>query len=202
VSHAFIRLLVALLNCIVRPHVHRIRTLNLCPDVAASYFPQFKPKRDPKLRNAILKLLHKFCAKNPASALVHTVPPPAVQAIRFAESASDLVSGMVNVEELKIETDRPVASTCSICCGGSDLKDLEYISQTVITTGWATFGSTLRRLKLNLPHYCYSISAMPSTLVFPRLEELDITLSALEFLHDRVIPFINDHHSTLQTLKI
>jgi hypothetical protein len=40
------------------------------------------------------------------------------------------------------------------------------------------------------------------TLVFPRLEELDITLDIAIFLRDRVVPFINDHYSTLQSLEL
>jgi hypothetical protein len=70
--------------------------------------------------------------------------------------------------------------------------------QTVLVVGWTTFGSTLRRLKPHLPRHCLSVSPMP-TVVFPRLEELDITLSKFEFLSDRVV---NNHHTTLQSLKL
>jgi hypothetical protein len=88
--------------------------------------------------------------------------------------------------------------------GGRELKDLEYIMETLINTAWATFGSTLRRLKLHFPHYCYSAPTMPSTmaLVFPRLEELDIASYTIDFLRDQVIPFINNHHSSLKVLTL
>jgi hypothetical protein len=118
---------------------------------------------------------------------------------------------MLNVVELNVKefesrwVDGPFG-TRSKRRGGRDLKDLEYIMQTVINTGWATFGSTLRRLKLHFPHYCYSAlgPTMPSTtaLVFPHLEELDIASYTFKFLHDQVIPFINNHHSTLKVLTL
>ena len=199
----------------IRPHVHRIRTLNLRPDVAASYIPQFTtvfPKREPKLKNAVSRFLSRFLVNDSSPALVPGVTSaivPSSQAIRYAKSASDLISNMSNVEELNVEElwglgsgDTSPFGLRRICCAPRrDLKDLEFIMQTVIGTGWATFGSTLRCLKLNLPHYCYYVSAMPK-LVFPCLQELDITLSAGVFLRDRVVPFINDHHSTLQSLKL
>ena len=204
-------LFITLLKFTVRPHVHRIRTLSLRPDVAAYYLPRvpFGPKREPKLRNAILKFLRRFRAKDSSPAPpVPTVPPPTPpsrRAVRYTELASDLVARMSNVEELNVEglwglSDGP-AGLRSICCGRRNFIDLEYTMQTMIATGWSTFGSTLRRLKLHLPHYCFFISSMP-TLVFPCLEELDITLDISIFLRDRVVPFINDHHSTLQSLKL
>jgi hypothetical protein len=200
--------LITLLKFTARPHVHRIRTLNLRPDVAAYYLPPFRPKREPKLRNAILKFLRRFQAKDSSPALVPTVPPPTPpsrKGVRYAKLASDLVARMSNVEELNVEglwghVDG-FAGPRSICCGRRNLIDLEHTMQTMIATGWSTFGSTLRRLKLHLPHYCFFVSTMP-TLVFPCLEELDITLDSSIFLGDRVVPFINDHHSTLQSLEL
>jgi hypothetical protein len=201
-------LLITLLKFTVRPHVHRIRTLNLRPDVAAYYLPPFRQKREPKLRNGILRFLRRFQAKDSLPALVPTVPlptPPSRRAVRYAKLASDLIARMSNVEELNMEGlwgfwDGPAGSR-SICCGRRNLIDLGYTMQTMIATGWSTFGSTLRRLKLHLPHYCFFVSTMPK-LVFPCLEELDITLDASIFLRDRVVPFINDHHSTLRSLEL
>jgi hypothetical protein len=193
-------LLITLLKFTVRPHVHRIRTLNLRPDAA----------REPKLRNAILKFLYRFQAKDPSPTLGPTVPPPTPpsrQAVRYAKLASDLVARMSNVEELKMEglwVSDGLAASRSICCGRRNLIDLEYMMQTMISSGWSTsgFGSTLRRLKLHLLHYCFFFVLTMPTLVFPCLKELDITLDISIFLRDRVVPFINDHHSTLQSLEL
>jgi hypothetical protein len=93
---------------------------------------------------------------------------------------------MSNVEELNVEglwgpSDGPFG-TRSVCCAG-DLHDVEYVMRTIMATGWTTFGSTLRRLRLHLPHYCYSVSIMP-TFVYPRLEELDI----YHIIHIRLPP--------------
>jgi hypothetical protein len=87
-------LLAALLNCIVRPDVQRIHTLNLRPDVTACCLPEFEPKCDPKPRNAIVKFLRKFLASPGTHCRITH---------RFAQPTSDLVSMMSNVVELNIE---------------------------------------------------------------------------------------------------
>jgi hypothetical protein len=175
--------------------------LNLRPDTAAYYLPD---------NNAAIRFLHGLWSTGKSKI---SSSPPTVRvnsrAITYAKSASNLLSGMLNVVELNVvefeshQVDGPFG-TRSKCRRGRDLKDLEYIMQTVINTGWATFGSTLRRLKLHFPHYCYSVSTMPSTLglVFPRLEELDIASYTFKFLRDQVIPFINNHHATLKVLTL
>jgi hypothetical protein len=88
------------------------------------------------------------------------------------------------------------------------LRDLEYLLRTVVTTGCATFGSTLRSLTLDLSLEGYHYALTP-TVVFPGLEALDITLSESShtgdgrtLLRDVLIPFINIHHGTLQSLKL
>jgi hypothetical protein len=191
-----------LLKFIIRPHLHRIRTLNLRPDIAAYHLPE---------NNVTSKFLNSLwgTGEDSSSALAALPVRDNGSAVSYTKSTSDLVSGMLNVEELNVKefvwhrVDGPFG-TRSKRRGGRDLKDLEYIMQTVINTGWATFGSTLRRLKLHFPHYCYSVSTMPSTLalVFPRLEELDIASYTFKFLREQVIPFINNHHSTLKVLTL
>jgi hypothetical protein len=180
--------------------------LNLRPDTAAYYLPA---------SNVTFKFFNSFwrTGKNSSSALAALPFRVNGLAVSYAKSTSELVSSMVNVEELNVKelespwVDGPFG-TRSKWRGGRDLKDLEYIMQTVINTGWATFGSTLRRLKLHFPHYCYpdsvSSSTMPSTLefMFPHLEELDIASYTFKFLCDQVVPFINNHHSTLKILTL
>ena len=88
------------------------------------------------------------------------------------------------------------------------LRDLEYLLRKVVTAGRLTFGNTLRSLTLNLSLEGYQYALTP-TLLFPHLEALSITLSTLEptsdgrkLLRDLLIPFINTHHSTLQSLTL
>ncbi|KAF8236955.1 hypothetical protein L208DRAFT_1390023 [Tricholoma matsutake] len=90
------------------------------------------------------------------------------------------------------------------------LRDLKYFLRTAVNSGWATFGSTLRSLTLNLSLEGYRCVLTP-TLLFPNLEALSITLSELinlrddsdsKLVHDLLVPFINIHHSSLQSLKL
>jgi hypothetical protein len=122
--------------------VHRINSLNVRPDVAAYCVPQIELKQKYKPEKVTFNFLRRFLVKVSPPALVSTVPPPSSRAITYARSASDLVIGMSNVEELIVEELRGIhdrsLSARSICYGGRGLKDLEYIMQTVIGTGWAT----------------------------------------------------------------
>jgi len=80
--------------CRLRPHVHRIRTLNLCPDVIASYLTsnQYTANSMSKLRRPFLVVFHRFQFKvSMPPALAPTAPRPTARAARFAKLTSDLM---------------------------------------------------------------------------------------------------------------
>lgn len=81
--------------------------------------------------------------------------------------------------------------------------DLYYL-QVVMEIDWNAFGSTLGHLVLflSLDGYRYAITP---TLLFPALQNLkissnedDTTRDGTKVFRDLLIPFINNHHSTLK----
>jgi hypothetical protein len=82
--------------------------------------------------------------------------------------------------------------------------------QVTMSAVRATFGSTLRSLALNLPPNSYRYALTPSP-IFPRLKHLSIALMFTEFgpcndisdlLRDLLVPFVNDHHPTIEHLNM
>ena len=78
----------------------------------------------------------------------------------------------------------------------------------IVTAGWAALGPNLRSLALgNIPLGHFHVAVTP-TLLFPSLEELTISLTDTEVINGRepvcniLIPFINNHHSTLKSLQL
>lgn len=79
----------------------------------------------------------------------------------------------------------------------------------VVTAAWMSFGWNLQRLTLDITLESYRL-ALSTTLVLPRLEDLSVKLSRAQnndssddaVLHNIMIPFVNNHHLTLQSLDI
>jgi hypothetical protein len=138
----------------------------------------------PNPKNAFFKFFRSFRFR---TLLPFSPGKSRSQAAKFVQSTSDLMRGMSNVEELVI------------CGPYQDPEDFEYVIQVVLFTGWTTFGSTLRCLKLYLSYPHFSSAFMPT---FARLEELDITMWTSDFLRCHLSLFVNNHHSTLQSLKL
>lgn len=85
--------------------------------------------------------------------------------------------------------------------------DLYYL-QVVMEIDWNAFGSTLGHLVLflSLDGYRYAITP---TLLFPALQNLkissnedDTTRDGTKVFRDLLIPFINNHHSTLKWVQV
>jgi len=78
----------------------------------------------------------------------------------------------------------------------------------VITALWASLGSTLRVLRLDLSNEACRLALSPS-IVFPSLEELSIIFSGMDVgvktaseLSELFTPLVNNHHSTLRSLRL
>jgi hypothetical protein len=102
-----------------------------------------------------------------------------------------LVGSMTSVVDLRIATQ-----------GHS--SHLQFRDQ-IVMAGWAAFGSSLRSLTLVAPLGDENFPLRP-TLVFPNLEHLAIELSCLadgtKLVRDLLVPFMNNHHSTLRSLEL
>jgi hypothetical protein len=105
-----------------------------------------------------------------------------------------LVGSMSEVADLRITTQ-----------GGSPRSQ---IRDQIVTAGWTAFGSTLRSLTLVVPLGERNFPLKP-TLVFPTLEHLAIEVSCqwhhvdgTKLVHELLIPFINNHYSTLRSLAL
>jgi hypothetical protein len=107
---------------------------------------------------------------------------------------------MPNVQELSIWGEgwlKPVRS-----------DDVTRLLQTIVAPGWNTFGTTLRHLTLHLSVDQYYHVLTP-TLVFPALQKLEIVPteqcrdhSVNELFSDLLVPFLTNHHSTLEYLSL
>lgn len=108
-----------------------------------------------------------------------------------------VIAGMKNVTEF-------VLIRCQHCC---DLPDLVAFLP-VVQTGWATFGHGLRHLVLDITlEGCEYV--LPPSLTFPHLEQLSFALSkayrttdCTKIMINILLPFINSHHSTLDSLEL
>jgi hypothetical protein len=112
------------------------------------------------------------------------------------------VRGMINVEEF------------DLTCWPYWIPDkcLQSFFQTAMSTVKTTFGSTLKSLTLTLTTLnLYRYALIPSP-VFPTLKHLNITLAPSEhclpttaisdLLRDTLVPFINSHRITVESLAL
>jgi hypothetical protein len=124
------------------------------------------------------------------------IPGPNIQRDGCAERMSDVISGMKHVEELNVmdfALSLPKYDSVAIF-------DLDFLLRVALVSAWTTFGSTLRRLSINmLPPYPLYVFLFD--LTFPTLEVLDVKLPVTG-VHGRLVSFINNHHPTLQSLKL
>ena len=178
-----------------RSHAHRVRILYLYLDVMARYLlvlpkPFNPPRRHNKLMTAILK---RFTTPSPPV-------EPHIHTDKYTES-SEIIGSMSNLKELILARRRSFFYT-------GRLRGLESFFEAVMSHG--SIRSVLCCLTLSISLECYG-DGFTSVLVLPRLRELNITLSEDRFTYNRdsvahlrntVIPFINNHHDTLESLKL
>jgi hypothetical protein len=119
-----------------------------------------------------------------------------------AEVITKIIRNMSNVQELTFCPSYPRPDSLP------HLRDVEYVLRIVAANAWTSFGSSLMSLTVKLSYEGY-FSVLTPTLVFARLERLSVTLSEVnrtsdhtKLMCDLLIPFINNHHSTLRCLRL
>jgi len=167
-------------------NAQHVRTLHLYPDVLAEYLSRIPiPVRKPKTMIRLSARLYK-----------HTSVLSTNHRSREAIVAQmlQLVDSMSRVTDFRIAT-------------RGDSPHSEFREQ-IVNAGWTAFGSTLRSLTLTVPLREPHFPLKP-TLVFPTLQHLAIELSCRRFhvgdtkiVHELLIPFVNNHHSTLRSLVL
>jgi hypothetical protein len=173
-----------LAHCRHSSNTQRVRTLHLYPDVLAEYLVRKPNYKGPKIPN-VLSRLYTWTG---IAASKHDKWTAKIKA-----QMKQLVGSMSAVVDLRIATQGRSSR--------SPFRD------QIVMAGWAAFGSTLRNLTLVAPLSEVNFPLTP-TLVFPNLEHLAIKLSCFgladgtNLVRDLLVPFINNHHSTLRSLEL
>ena len=177
-----------------------MHTLNLGPSMMADFVLPIAPLTTLPGREhkPMLKFL-EFVRRSTDSGQSDSLAPMLelnIRRDRCTERMSDVISGMKNVKELNVmDFALALPKYDSVA-----ISDLDYLLRVALVNAWATFWSTLRCLSINLSPP-YPLYVFLFDLTFPTLEVLDVKLPATS-VHDRLVSFINNHHSTLQSLKL
>jgi len=157
----------------------RVRNLHLLPPLVSK--PQFEPAANKGPKSVLTRKHVRWLRVDVAQPITYIL---------------QVIRGMSNVKELTLNTEYPVGS-----------PDLVHFLP-VVSAGWTTFGATLRSLTLAVPleGYCHVLT--PS-MVFPSLEAFTLRLFArylttdgTKIACDLLVPFVNNHHSTLQSFYL